>query len=235
MSSRLRSFINLYRPIKVMAAIALIITPLYGCMGLPLLAMQVIPGALALAPAFLPTGTEAKLDNPGKGGTPEMAQAKRMAVLTNNPYAEEHLAGVFRTITYNQKAPTSTKNAATQARQNGYDAFLMVDTGGRVNLDGRIIHGKFAVKLVSDGGELLYSQTATLTSRANNTQSLSEREVSEALAKVIADDLSKSAVAVAKPVSTAATVKTADQVATAPTEPQQEKPSFLGKIKGLFD
>lgn len=224
-------------PLAVLA-IALTVPFLPGCAapGL-LLAAQLIPTAF-VAYQFLPGGTSAELTNPGEGAlSPEIAEASSMKVLTDNMYVEEYMSDVFKVVTPAKKSPNSNASAASMAKKAGYDAFVRVDTSGASVKGGfvaKIIYGTATVQVVSANGKVLYNQTASLTSKANSQKNLSPRQVAEALAQVLVDDLKKSIAAASKeaPVSTAAASK---ETSASTAAEKQQGPSLGERFKRLFN
>lgn len=208
-------------PIVVLTAAAFGTTQLSGCATPVLYAAQLIPTAF-VGYQLLPGEAKVELAKPG-GGALSSDLPTIKTIMTDNLYSHEYLQNekeLFSQVKLTKKAPISTASAASMARQGGYDAFLMVDTGGQTARGGltvKIVYGSAVVTMVSKKGEVLYKQTATLIGKANSPETPSERQVAEALAKAIVDDLKES--------------KLANQAGTSKTS----SPSFAQKVKGLFD
>lgn len=208
--------------VLVIGAVAVSTSQLSGCMG-GLLVAQLVPTAIA-GYMMLPGGVEVELEQPGKGVL-SGDFSKVQSVITDNFYSQEYLErekDIFKRVTLAKNPPNSPMSAASAAEKSGHDAFLMVDSGSRsVVRSGfvlKTIYGSATVTVVSRNGDILYKQTATMLGKTNSPQSLTERQIAQALSQAIIADL-----------------KQAKQVAYVEQQPTSSSVGIMGKIKGIFN
>lgn len=117
------------------------------------------------------------------------------SILTHDEYAVDYLgrASLFKQVSHTRSIPTSLPHAASLARANGLDAFLLVDNIGARSqgvISSTFVYASFKVTLVSAAnGAVIYQQTVFIEAPISNTPKLSNLEKAQMIANAFVASL----------------------------------------------
>lgn len=217
-----RSSQSIFGSFLAVLAIAFTASTLTGCVPLAFAPLAVV------GVQHLPGDVKLEVAEPGKGALGPLGNVR--TVVTNNEFAHKYLhdrQGLFSKVTLTKSEPATLPGAAKAASSSGHDAFVLVEPQGATKAGNMLIpkvsYGGVKVTIVYKDSTVLYRQTAQIVAKPMTEFKMTDREIAEALANAIVDDIQASK---GQPVQT-----------TTLTEPKETGgvSGAWNKFKGLFD